>query len=124
MDPNEFTNHMARKFPSLLQTQELPLAIREGWYPIVENFFAKLQEFYTVDPRKEEWENTLEFKAIKEKFGTLRISFVAPISIDQRRELLAIINDSSRTCEVCGQQGQLITDSIGFNMRTRCEMHM
>lgn len=123
IDPMEFIERVRYKFPFLEHIQVLPLSIREGWYPIVEKFLAKLNEFYLDDPNKHQWKETFEIKTIKEKFGTLRIYYAAPITVDQQRTLSTIINESARICEVCGQSGELRTDSMGMQMRTRCGTH-
>ena len=123
IDPTEFQETIRRQFPIFTRKQTLPLTVYEGWYPVVEKFLARLHEMYLASPRKDEWLQTLEIQAIKEKFGTLRVYFQAPITPSQRLELLAILDEAAKTCELCGQPGTLRKDSTGWSMRTRCDEH-
>jgi|ETNmetMinimDraft_29_1059903.scaffolds.fasta_scaffold47837_1 hypothetical protein len=122
-DPLKFQEVIGHQFPIFTREQSLPLNIYEGWYPIVEKFLVRLHEMYLAAPHKDEWLQTLKILAIKEKFGTLRVYFHAPISRSQRLELLSILDAAAKTCELCGQPGMLRKDSTGWSMRTRCDEH-
>jgi hypothetical protein len=80
----------------------------DGWFGIIDRLSAKLVE----DPY-------LIVSQVKEKFGTLRVYFHAQDGaptpdpeLDARldAEMAAALDESKRTCELCGQPGVYLTD--------------
>jgi hypothetical protein len=85
----------------------------EGWYDIVDQGITKIEELLSEKELEE-----IEVGQIKEKFGYLRIYARVP------EHALSVLDEmeeqSSKTCEVCGAEGKLLTKGW---MSVRCDKH-
>lgn len=115
--------HDAMIHPWLLQTlrqrqpelysDSLEIAIGDGWVPLL----YRLGEAYLARCR-EEGRAPRPYAQIKEKFGGLRVYWL-PGDL-----LQAGIEESRRTCEVCGDPGTLrCQERHGGYVNTTCERH-
>lgn len=119
-------HELKSKWPVL---RTVPLEHGPGWIDIIDRIMDAIYVAGFDEQRD-------EIRQIKEKFGTLRFYFVCDVrslssadskhiqSDDRFERILAAIkaNDSSgRTCEECGQPGQLFV-SAGW-WATRCHEH-
>jgi len=80
----------------------------EGWYPIIEEAFDKIEETIEKMPKKEKkiFKQSFEILQVKEKLGGLRININMHTD-----EINKIIQDAeekaSITCEICGNPGKM-----------------
>ena len=82
----------------------------KGWHHLIEETIAKIKE---IDP-------DIQFTQIKEKFGGLRI-YVGRASEETYDVIAEAEQKSYKTCEVCGQPGELDTKSGWW--KTVCSEH-
>lgn len=88
----------------------------EGWYPLIEELFDKIQELVNINSEYSD----LEVVQVKEKFGTLRVylNYYYP-------EIENLINEyeekSAHICEVCGRKGKVCVHNFWY--KTVCRWH-
>jgi len=103
-----------------------------GWFPILDSFFGEVEGALVEAPQAR-----FDLWRVKEKFGRLRVYYVAPRSdatsddsqvvrednvrrrIDEAYERAE--QEAKRTCDVCGEAGALRVRNGWF--ATRCEEH-
>jgi len=83
--------------------------IESGWYALVKDLIAKLIEL--------EWDK--EVHQVKQKYGGLRF-YTGAVSDEMRTAIREYENLSYKTCEVCGEPGEIRS---GGWMETLCETH-
>jgi hypothetical protein len=94
----------------------MPLGFQhgDGWFPLLWRLCEDVEPI-VVKAEKKSGE-PFEVLQVKQKFGTLRFRASHHTdAIDQR--IARAQEQSSRTCEICGQQGRLA------DLKTRCEGH-
>jgi hypothetical protein len=90
----------------------------DGWFEILWRLCLNLEP--TVAELEKETGERFEVVRVKQKIGTLR--FYVSHHADPIDELIAEAQEeSSRTCEVCGQPGR--QREIGGGVRTVCDEH-
>ena len=103
----ELQEKLFSAYPGLFKQKDLPMSktcmcwgidCGDGWYELLDNACMKLKDF-----------EELEFKQVKEKFGSLRIYIKCRYK--DYEEAQQIIDDaeamSEKTCEECGDPGEL-----------------
>ena len=94
----------------------------EGWYPIIEEAFDKMEKTIEKMPKKEQkiLKKSFEILQVKEKLGGLRI--YVNMYTD---EIIEIIREAERkaikTCEICGESGEI--REINHWYFTNCDEH-
>lgn len=91
----------------------------DGWFELLWDLSARLETMIAAVPADEQ--RAYGPAAVKEKWGLLRMDLSASTpemdaAISQAEE------QSSQTCEMCGEPGTLIADR-GFWWMTRCARH-
>jgi hypothetical protein len=84
----------------------------KGWWGLLDRVQAFIEEQRKDGP--------VEILQAKEKFGGLRV-YVNGLSEEADRELWALLDESYKMCEVCGQSGKLVSPRGWF--RTLCPVH-
>ena len=87
------------------------IQVLSGWYEILyrlSSFISTVVSEKRLDPQEYCYEQ------IKEKFGLLRVYMVGGTTDEMDQAIRIAEEESARTCEVCGREGQL------GNMRVRC----
>lgn len=108
-----------RKYPVINGGARLGDSVNPGWWHLLESYFTVCQQQAAVDPTCR-----VELQQIKEKFGGLRIySYIegsdeSIIAIEAAENIA--IEAAWKTCEACGQPGEL---RGGGWLRTLCEAH-
>jgi hypothetical protein len=95
----------------------MPLGFQhdDGWFYLLWRLCEDLESLIAEAEKKSG--KPFEVVQVKEKFGTLR--FRVSQHTDEINELIASAHEeSSRTCEICGQQGRL------HDLKTRCDEHL
>jgi hypothetical protein len=105
----EHTKHLIEKYPVLYQGHKLPITQNlmsfgfehgDGWFVLLDNLSALIT---LLDKR--DGSETIAVQ-VKEKFGALR--FYVQAGSDAIFDLIDKAEDeSSRTCEMCGEPGEL-----------------
>jgi hypothetical protein len=87
----------------------------DGWFPLLWRLCEDLEPL--VAEAEKNSRKPFEVLQVKEKFGSLRF-YVSHHTdgIDER--INSAQEQSSRTCEICGQRGKLT------NLQTRCDEHL
>lgn len=117
---NELVAGLLKTYPQALAVssdeQSLPVIdCGDGWLKIVETLCELLQRKALVTGQ-----SSAKITYIKEKFGELRIAMDSACPITT--EWIAFTSAHSlRTCEICGNSGQLL--STDKWVRTRCQDH-
>ena len=82
----------------------------DGWFKLIDDLSAKLSKFDIVASQ------------VKEKFGGLRF-YIGPCKIEDSDEVFGYIGEaedlSLKTCEICGNEGEL-QDQTHW-LKVRCE---
>jgi hypothetical protein len=87
----------------------------QGWYPLIEELFDKIQDFIDANPK---WSD-LELLQVKEKFGELCVYTSG--TCDEILDMIdAYAKKSIHICEVCGKPGTL-QDIGGHWYKTICK---
>jgi hypothetical protein len=89
----------------------------DGWFDIVWGLCEDIEPL--VKKLEQEIGCQFEVQQVKEKFGGLRF-YVNHANDDICRRIETAIKESFRTCEVCGQRGELRGELC---IRTLCEEH-
>lgn len=95
----------------------MPLGFKhgDGWFNILKSLCEGLEPL--VAEAEKESGRPFEVLQVKEKFGTLRFRVSQHTdAIDER--INSAQEESTRTCEICGQQGSLV------DLKTPCEEHV
>jgi len=102
------------KYPEFFpQDKYVEISTEEGWDGLLDQLFTSL--------RTEKAD--LHVLQIKQKFGQLRFYYGVMNVSDRAHALIDLAErDSSRICEVCGEQGQRVTNKNGW-IKTLCEKH-
>lgn len=91
------------------------IQILSGWYQIL----YRLSTFIsTVVSEKNLDLEAYCYEQIKEKFGLLRVYMHGGMTEEMGEAIRRAEEESARTCEVCGREGQL--ENNGW-LRTRCK---
>ncbi|KAG7006450.1 hypothetical protein G7Y79_00014g036250 [Physcia stellaris] len=107
-------------FPPLFRVLTLPtkqpepIPIGDGWYQILRNLCLSLTGIITdqgLDPQ------AYYFTHIKEKFGLLRFGLTGDREATDEVRGKAV-EESERTCETCGEEGEMRTEGW---MAVRCD---
>lgn len=110
-----FTKKMEAKHPKIFSGRYGGITVGEGWGAIIEKLADKIQAYLDTNPLVEQ----VKVTQVKEKFGTLRFYYDggddAVYAMVRDAE-----NESSRTCETCGDHGELRT---GGWLKTLCDRH-
>jgi hypothetical protein len=118
----ELEQNLVAKWPSWfhvngdLRHTLMPLGFvhGDGWFPLLLRLCEDLEPL--VAETEKESGKPFEVLQVKEKFGTLRFYMSHHTDgIDER--INSAQEQSSRTCEICGQRGKLA------NLQTRCDEH-
>lgn len=92
------------------------LACSEGWFPIIEQACARIQEILDKNPVEFKW------LQIKEKWGQLTLNGAFTNEEEAIPAVYDIIKeaqtDSLKVCEICGIRGKVTTKGIW--VRTLC----
>lgn len=107
----EHTNYLFDNFPKLyqpdpkLQNNLMAFGFEcgDGWFEIIKELSEKLNQT----------ENPPYVEQVKEKFGELRF-YVASATDEQYALIEEAEEKAVRTCEICGSEGKLRTDSCWF----------
>lgn len=91
--------------------QSVQDAVCRGWRPLVGRLYDSLLAAG--------WDGRLV--QVKEKFGGLRF-YVEREPLEVRRLIYAAMDESERTCEVCGETGEPVTRASGWR-NTLCALH-
>ncbi|CAF9927087.1 MAG: hypothetical protein HETSPECPRED_006502 [Heterodermia speciosa] len=120
----KLTQSLYDDFPSLFQRHTLGMdrscmyfgiQILSGWYQIL----YRLSTFIsTVVSEKNLDLEAYCYEQIKEKFGLLRVYMHGGMTEEMGEAIRRAEEESARTCEVCGREGQL--ENNGW-LRTRCK---
>jgi hypothetical protein len=86
----------------------------DGWFRLVWRLCEDLEPL--VAKAEKEIRRSFEVLQVKEKFGTLRF-YVSHHTDEIDQRINSAQEESSRTCEVCGQSGSLV------DLKTRCDKH-
>ena len=119
----ELTQSLYDDFPALFQRHTLAMnqscmyfgiQVLSGWYQILYRLSSSISAVVSekkLDPQEYCYEQ------IKEKFGLLRVYMVGGRTEEMGQAIRRAEEESARTCEVCGREGQL--SNKGW-MRVRC----
>jgi hypothetical protein len=114
-----YPDFFATKPGSLVWTPTI--AAGDGWYPILISLFVALRELAAYSGA------TFTGDQLKEKFGHLRVYFSTHNTEDADVAELADLFIqaaefySKSTCEICGNEGSLVTENYWY--RVRCTAH-
>ena len=116
----KLTRSLYDEFPSLFQRHNLGMdqscmyfgiQVLSGWYQILYRLSSSISTIISekgLDP------DDYCYEQIKEKFGLLRVYMIGRTTEEMNQAIRRAEEESARTCEVCGCEGQL------GNMRVRC----
>jgi hypothetical protein len=90
----------------------------DGWFEIIWRLCADLEPL--VAEFEQETGSQFEVLQVKEKFGGLRFYVNCRRNDAIRQRILAAIEESFHTCEICGQPGLL---REGRCIKTLCDEH-
>jgi hypothetical protein len=90
----------------------------DGWFEIIWRLCADLEPL--VAEFEQETGSQFEVLQVKEKFGGLRFYVNCRRNDAIRQRILAAIEESFHTCEVCGQPGKLRENGL---IKTLCDEH-
>jgi hypothetical protein len=90
----------------------------DGWFDILWRLCEDLEPL--VAEFEQETGSQFEVLQVKEKFGGLRFYVNCRRNDAIRQRILAAIEESFHTCEICGQPGKLREDSW---IKTLCDLH-
>ncbi len=110
----EKAQSLYRQFPSLFPTQ-VQLYCGEGWYGLLQKLCSDIAAHATavaIAP---------SIISVHEKYGTLRVD-TSEDDPHIRRLLRDAEDASEKTCDVCGEPGNLLDDGVW--MKTRCCLHV
>lgn len=111
---SENTNHLHETYPNLYKKKTY-FECRDGWFHVIDKLSSKLEKII---------QNSLIgdhmcASQVKEEYGTL--SFYMYLETEDATEAIKeAFEESARTCEICGKEGQLMK---GKWMETRCKEH-
>ena len=120
----KLTQSLYDDFPSLFQRHTLGMdqscmyfgiQVLSGWYHILYRLSSSISTVVsekTLDPQEYCYEQ------IKEKFGLLRVYMCGGTTQEMAQAIQRAEEESARTCEVCGREGQ--QTNKGW-MRVRCK---
>jgi len=92
----------------------------DGWYRLLHDLSSAIEEVafkQGVDPDSSAWPKASQ---VKEKFGTLRF-YVRGRSEEMGQLIEEASKRSAHTCESCGLEGELRTESWFYVACDRCE---
>ena len=108
----DFEQQLKRRFPTLYPPH-FTFYVADGWFDVLWALSDDLECMGLALPVR----SKLNVQQVKEKFGALRFYVThAPEEIRQRIQTAQA--DSERTCELCGQPGQIMVKS--FFWAARC----
>lgn len=84
----------------------------KGWWPILDKALALIEDIRQDGQQ-------VDILQVKEKFGGLRI-YVSDLSQEEDDSLQNIVDESLKTCQICGQPGKL---RAGGWWLTLCDTH-
>lgn len=122
---NQVYERWIKQFPLCFETpgccMGFGLEFNKGWNGIVEELLGKIEAYLAETYKtKGKPEYSFQIDQIKEKFGTLR--FYVTFADDA---IFDMINDaeckSAKTCEHCGNTGEMKTRKGAFWLQTQCE---
>lgn len=112
----DLENKLYQKYPNFFTQKDwswkdscMPLGIEcgDGWYSIIDTLAAKLEPM------------NVEATQVKEKFGSLTV-YVSRRDDAISAALKEAAQQSLKTCEICGQPGEL---NKGPWLKVRCKEH-
>jgi len=108
----DLEQQLKRRFPTLYPPH-FTFYVADGWFDVLWALSDDLERMGLALPVR----SKLNVQQVKEKFGALRFYVThAPEEIRQRIQKAQA--DSERTCELCGQPGQIMVKS--FFWAARC----
>ena len=121
----ELENKLVERWPTWFNTKgdfrytgmTLGFTHDDGWFDIVWRLCGDLEPL--VAELEQETGLKFEILQVKEKFGGLRV-YTNQANDAIRQRLGAAAEESFRTCEACGQPGQL---REGRSIKTLCDEH-
>ena len=115
----KYAKRMEERFPKMYGGKYGGFAIGKGWYPLIEQLSAVIQNH--IDHKQKQGEDCPQVivEQVKEKFGTLRFYYRGG---DEYISGLVSMAESMSgvTCDVCGAPGETGGQSW---ISTRCETH-
>ena len=103
---------LKEKYPEFFQGYA-EISTEEGWDGLLDRLFT------TIRAEKAE----LKVLQIKQKFGQLRFYYQAESVNNKVHDSIALAErDSEHICEICGEQGQQLTNKNGW-IKVLCEKH-
>jgi hypothetical protein len=117
------TKYMVEKFPALYGNVRLGISIGPGWIPIMVELGEKIEAVKALLSDS----INVEFIQIKEKFGGLRAYYDIECEDEKARETIeaavrAAEARAEKTCEVCGEPGEVKQSKSGW-LTNSCEKH-
>jgi hypothetical protein len=94
-----------------------------GWTEILHELLQKIENY--LDANRDKFvdvEFPFRIDQVKEKFGTLRF-YVSGADNQIFDWIIEAERKSGKTCEVCGNPGQVCVTQGGFWLKTVCEEH-
>ena len=123
MNNYEMAEKLSEEFPSFkmishdgsVVSDKILYSCGAGWYELLRALFTEITQVYT------EANKTLDvqFKQIKEKYGTLRIYYISKLPIDHL--ILKYRELSESVCERCGQPGSIREEGNEPWLLIRCD---
>jgi hypothetical protein len=101
---------------------EFGFQCQNGWYPIIEEAFDKMEKTIEKMPKKERkiFEKSFEILEVKEKLGGLRI-YVNMYTNEITEIIVEAEKKAGKTCEVCGKPGKI--REVNHWYFTNCDEH-
>jgi hypothetical protein len=111
----ENTRKIIENFPKIFPNSKFEFECRDGWFQLIYSLCEKMQRYIDSFPGVEQ----VSALQIKEKFGGLRF-----YTKNADKHLMIFIMDaeyaSSKTCEKCGNIGEIIKE--GYLLGCRCRL--
>ena len=116
----KYAKKMEERFPKMYGGQYGGFAIGKGWYPLIEQLSAVIQNHIdNIHKRNEKTCPQVVVEQVKEKFGTLRFYYSG--GDDYIRGVTSLAESMTAvTCEECGKPGRM---REGRWLVTLCDEH-
>lgn len=113
--PQDWKDELRARYP---WTSRTPLAVGEGWRPLLTETFERLDAAIAAIPAQA---HGMPFRCldVKEKYGTLRIEMV-PYTDEIEAICLDAESRSEKVCDICGGVGRM---REGTWVTVRCDEH-
>jgi hypothetical protein len=119
------TEHLLTTYPLLYRKlREFGFECQDGWFELVWQLSADIESTARLEGVQEQPATWPSIRILKQKFGTLRVSFDFDVEVS---EAIRALSDkayelSMETCELCGSPAHIYSDrDHGRWVESRCE---